>query len=149
MRAWLRRSAMRHRFEKIALVVVGVLDKLCRSCSDIVIISWLSRCRLRCFFFHIFCCIFERPGGMCRSPPPLAIAIEPRRWLARGGLPAQSKYTGAGEYNRPCAHQICSQISVMHGLQWPINSTRIVDHPPGTAKTHSTDGQIPQKETEE
>ena len=29
--------------------------------------------------------------------------------------------TGACGYNRPCAHQMCRSISVMHGCQWPIS----------------------------
>ena len=44
----------------------------------------------------------------------------------RGADAKGEKPTGACGYNCPCAHQKCRQISVMHGLQWPINSTRIV-----------------------
>ena len=51
---------------------------------------------------------------------------------------ATPQFTGACGYNRPRAHQICMQISVMHGFKWPINSTRIVGPThPALGTTHT------------
>ena len=68
-------------------------------------------------------------------PKRLFIHQSPHKHSEDKQIVGAALITGACGYNRPCAHQIRRQISVMHVLKWPLNSTRIV--PSGTWQTRN------------